>query len=440
MQKPLINNFNPQRPIVKKGDRVITQGELIAQAKHLAQQLPQGDHYINLCQCRHHFLVSFCAAIIKHSTTLLPPNRQADTVNELCYRYKKTVILKDTDNDAYQHTQVDITELLKHNITPATQTVAIDSDSTAVIAFTSGSTGKPSAVIKSWKTLTGTAESLAARFTTKEKNIVATVPSQHMYGLEMTTMMALYGQAIINADHPFYPQDIISQLKKSPSPKILITTPIHLKTVVNSHLQKIVVEHIISATAPLEESLAEASEHFFSANVEEIYGCTEGGSLASRQTTISKQWTWLKNISATERNQAIHISATYLDNTIPLHDQLKLIDNEKFLLLGRPSDLINVAGKRTSIAELNHKFMSIIGITDAHFFIPEHDASQINIRPSALVVSDMKEYAILQQASKLIDPVFLPRPLHIIPKIPRNGTGKVTKKALNNIIQEITHE
>ena len=42
-------------------------------------------------------------------------------------------------------------------------------------------------------------------------------------------------------------------------------------------------------------------------------------------------------------------------------DVLELIDADRFLLHGRLADLVNIAGKRSSLAYLNHQLNSIAG-------------------------------------------------------------------------------
>ena len=47
---------------------------------------------------------------------------------------------------------------------------------------------------------------------------------------------------------------------------------------------------------------------------------------------------------------------------------------------------------------------------------------------------------ILSALRTVIDPVFLPRPLHLVPHLPRNETGKLTREALLGLLQELHKE
>src|SRR5690606_5796489 len=98
---------------------------------------------------------------------------------------------------------------------------------------------------------------------------------QHMYGLEMTVMMALQGECSLQRDKPFYPADIQQVLQATPAPILLVSTPVHLRALVSSGLTMTQVAGVVSATAPLDRALAVATEQCFATRLREIYGCTE---------------------------------------------------------------------------------------------------------------------------------------------------------------------
>jgi acyl-coenzyme A synthetase/AMP-(fatty) acid ligase len=83
------------------------------------------------------------------------------------------------------------------------------------IGYTSGSTGTPSANVKTWGSFhASNAGNLAmlhaavgARF-----DVVATVPPQHMYGMEMSVLMPLLGDVGVHAGRPFFPADVAAAL------------------------------------------------------------------------------------------------------------------------------------------------------------------------------------------------------------------------------------
>jgi len=101
--------------------------------------------------------------------------------------------------------------------------------------------------------------------------------------------------------------------------------------------------------------------------------------------------------------------------------------------VGRGADLVNVAGKRASIGDLNTRLCRIDGVEDGVFFMPDEGQ-----RMTAFVVAPgLNDADLLRALGRLIDPVFLPRPLFFVTSLPRNETGKLTRKALVDLYQAL---
>jgi acyl-coenzyme A synthetase/AMP-(fatty) acid ligase len=64
--------------------------------------------------------------------------------------------------------------------------------------------------------------------------VVATVPPQHIYGIEMSVLLPLLGDVQVHSGRPFFPSDIASALEQMPEPRVLVTTPVHLRALVES--------------------------------------------------------------------------------------------------------------------------------------------------------------------------------------------------------------
>ena len=441
---PLLHPYRAQAVLLVNDQQTITQADFLRDLTRLRAGLPNAAFVFNVCEDRYYFLLAFCAALLNNSVNLLPPGRQRATLAQIAADYPDCYCLSDSDIEG-EIPCINIRTLFaekkssENTSTDTTQAPLIPAQQLAAIAFTSGSTGKPSANKKYWGTLAGTARLLAARFTQHLTNptLVATVPSQHMYGLEMTVMMALQGECCLHRDKPFYPADIRQVLRNTPAPILLISTPIHLRALVNAELPMPDIAGVVSATAPLDADLATATEHCFNTPLREIYGCTEAGSMATRASTQTQQWHLLDGFSLCATDQGFVARAPHLAEAALLQDQLEQQDDEHFLLLGRNADMINVAGKRASLADLSLKLLAIDGVHDGVFFLPTRDTA--NQRPAALVVSDLPEKYILQQLALHMDPAFLPRPLRKVDRLPRNETGKLTHAALQTLWSQ-THD
>jgi acyl-coenzyme A synthetase/AMP-(fatty) acid ligase len=104
-------------------------------------------------------------------------------------------------------------------------------------------------------------------------------------------------------------------------------------------------------------------------------------------------------------------------------------------LHGRTADLINVAGKRSSFGYLNAQLNSIPGVIDGVFFLREESAGATGVaRLGAVVVAPTLSISVLtEHLRSRIDPVFLPRPLILVERLPRNATGKLPQRELQHL-------
>jgi acyl-coenzyme A synthetase/AMP-(fatty) acid ligase len=113
-------------------------------------------------------------------------------------------------------------------------------------------------------------------------------------------------------------------------------------------------------------------------------------------------------------------------------DVIEITGEDEFLLHGRTADLVNVAGKRSSFGYLNTQLNAIPGVIDGAFFLRDDPTGSTGVaRLGALVVAPGMSAALLIESLKQrIDAVFLPRPLLMVEKLPRNATGKLPQQAL----------
>ena len=126
-------------------------------------------------------------------------------------------------------------------------------------------------------------------------------------------------------------------------------------------------------------------------------------------------------------------------------DMLELLDDTHFLLHGRKADLINIAGKRSSLAYLNHQLNAIAGVVDGVLFMPDdapatpHAYGGMPVtRLVALVVvaPGLSAATLLRALHERIDAAFLPRPLLFVDALPRNGTGKLARDTLATLVAQ----
>lgn len=413
---PLIAGFEPQAVLAWRGAQALRQGEFVAQAQSLARTLPPAPQLINLCEDRYRFMLGFAAGVLRGSVNLMPPSGAPAAIETLRAQYPQACTLTDAD-------------VAIADAGCATRVPEIPAEQVVAIAFTSGSTGASQAHAKQWRTLVRTAQLAAERFLDAQPvHIVGTVPAQHMYGLETTVLMALAAGCTVHAARPFFPQDVARVLGEIPAPRLLITTPVHLRALVTAQAALPALHLVISATAPLAPALAQQAEALTGAPLHEIYGCTEAGSLASRRTVADPTWRLYPGTHLQARDAVVELCADHLPERIPIADRIEILEPGAFRLLGRGADLLKVAGKRASLSDLTQKLLGIAGVEDAVVFLPDDGPTA---RPAALVVAPgLSEAEILDALARLVDPVFLPRPLKRVDALPRNEVGKLPRARL----------
>ncbi|MDD2987811.1 MAG: AMP-binding protein [Zoogloea sp.] len=408
----------------------VTRNQFLADVRQLAGQLPEGQHVLNICHNRYHFLVGLAAAIVCGKVSLLPSSLTPNTVTRLRHDAPDLFCLHDTSLDdidlpgiPFPPARAPVEGILAVPEIPADQVVAH--------VFTSGSTGTALVHRKTWGSLVINALSESERLGARGCTLVGTVPPQHMYGFESTVLICLHGGAACWSGRPFYPADISAALDAVPAPRALVTTPFHLRTLLEAGLRLPPVDFLLSATAPLSEELAARAEAACGAPLLEIYGCTETGQLASRRSTQTRAWQLLGEVTlcATETGHAAQ--GGHVEGTVPIGDVIELVDERHFLLHGRNADQVNIAGKRTSLAYLNQQLLDVPGVTDGVFFMPDAEPDDHATRLCACVVAPgHTRQSLLAALRSRIDTAFLPRPLVFVERLPRNAASKLPRADL----------
>jgi acyl-coenzyme A synthetase/AMP-(fatty) acid ligase len=195
---------------------------------------------------------------------------------------------------------------------------------------------------------------------------------------------------------------------------------------------------VLSATAPLSAQLALAVEVRLQAPLLEIYGSTETGQIASRRTTEGTEWTLYPGVALSAGDGSMRASGGHVEQPTTLADELELLTAGRFLLHGRTADLINIAGKRSSLGYLNHQLNAVPGVIDGAFFMPDqqdHHDHGVTRLMAFVVAPGMKPATLLAALRERIDTVFLPRPIVLLDSLPRNSTGKLPRDTLQALAQ-----
>ena len=477
---PLLLARDPTDILAWRAGRPIRVACYLADVTACAATLPASGPVINLCGDRYAFAVALGAALLRGQTSLLPPDARPETLLQLLHHDQWAYGL--TDDGALQTPGVPLHRWPlryppqpgvpgaceergaggagvaggAHSAGPPWPRVAADALATSLL--TSGSTGQPQPHGKSWRQWTVNVEAAAQRLAQHlgrpgltGLTLVATVPPQHSYGFESSVLLALLGGAAFEAGRPFYPADIVAALDSVPRPRALVSTPFHLKSLLQSGLALPATDLVLSATAPLSPQLARQAEARLGGPLIEIYGCTEAGQVASRRTAVASLWHTFGSLrihacpapsgeADSDRQDSFTVQGGHLAEPTALSDRLALTDASHFQLLGRANDLIQVAGKRSSLGLLNHHLNRIEGVDDGAFWLPDEVADGV-VRPVALVVSaTLSPAQVIAALRRVLEPVFVPRRVLMVAALPRQATGKITAQALGQFALAVLAE
>ena len=272
------------------GGRRVTVRAFLAEAAALAERLPAGAQLVNLCEDRYRFAVALAAALLAGKASLFPPSRHAHALARVLAAHPDAGTIAEDAGAGLRGALV----LYPSDLGAGEWSgpvPAIPADQLAAIVFTSGSTGVPQPSEKRWGKLVagGTAERAALELPAGGFNVLGTVPPQHMYGFESTVLMPLAGGGALHPARPLFPRDVHAALNELPAPRVLVTSPIHIRALVlEADVTLPPLELVLSAAAPLAPELAARAEQRFATRVHEIYGFTEAGQVATRRTTAAR--------------------------------------------------------------------------------------------------------------------------------------------------------
>ncbi|HMH88469.1 MAG TPA: AMP-binding protein [Steroidobacteraceae bacterium] len=288
----LLSHSSPAAVVAYRSGVAVTASQFLADAKHLAKCLPDSQHVLNVCADRYRFTVGLAACLMSGRVSLLPSTHTPQVIAQLAAFAPDAFCLTDDPCCDIDLPQVLFPGRFPEPMPEAAECFSIPGIPTtqlAAIVFTSGSTGTLVPYRKTWGLLARCIQNGAPRLGLADGRshaIIGTVPGQHMYGFESTVLLALLSGNAFCAERPFYPADVAAAVNMVPRPRALVTTPIHLRTLLTSEVEFPPVDLVVSATAPLSQELAREVEDKYRTSLLEIYGSTEPAKLpfVGRQT------------------------------------------------------------------------------------------------------------------------------------------------------------
>ena len=436
---PFLRPGEPDDVIAWRGSEPIRRRQFQRDLAALLARLPDLPYVLNHCEDRYHFLVGLAATLMRGQVSLFPSNRAPEVLASLKREYPGVYCLSE-QAQADEAAVMDVCTYDTRSDHGEVDVPAFPPEQLVAIAFTSGSTGVPRRYPKLWGGVAHEALVAGRRLNLDPAGggqVLATVPAQHMYGFVYSVIMPAQWGYVIGAERPFYPEDIRRALAQRPRLVVLVTTPVHIRACVLDGVRLPMLDFILTSTAPLDATLAAQAEALYDTRVEEFYGSTETGAIASRRQAQTEIWRSFDGIQVAVTEEGFRVEGVHLPVPQVLTDRVEVYNEREFGLFGRNSELVKIAGKRIALGDLNSQLLSIDGVQDGTFFLPDAEGGREPRLAAFVVAPGLKRETILEVLRTRIDPVFLPRPLRLVAALPRNATGKLPRGRLMELFREM---
>lgn len=300
--------------------------------------------------------------------------------------------------------------------------------------FTSGSTGEPKAIPKAWHQLDAELRVLISLWGERLESacLLASVSHQHIYGLLFRILLPLVLRAPFARTLTLYPE----QLQRQPGRWALIASPAFLGRL-DPEIAVQGCTLIVSSGGPLALADARQSEQLFGLLPMEVFGSSETGGIAWRQSPQpDTPWQPMPGIEiALGEDDQLLLSSPYLPDGDPLlcADRIRLCESG-FHLLGRGDRVVKIEEKRISLDEVEARLQALPWVVAAAV-LPLTLAGRQQIG-AVLVLTEagLAQWQTLGQGRFLIalreqlrawlEPVALPRRLRLLAELPLNSQGK----------------
>jgi 3-hydroxymyristoyl/3-hydroxydecanoyl-(acyl carrier protein) dehydratase len=321
----------------------------------------------------------------------------------------------------------------------------------SLIVFTSGSSGQPNRIEKSLQQLRREIEALEEAFggflSPGKTRFVRSVPHPHMYGLPFAVLWPLSFAYPIVVEKLRYPEDL---WHLPAADYALVSAPTFLRylcsldySIKNSLPPTGRWQLATSAGSPLPPETQAHGQDLLGAPLFEIYGSTETGATARRQ---SGKWQAMPGVRlfVEDASGRLCIQSPFLAPEYEkegfLSNDLARIDAEGLELLGRSDRVIKIGEKRVSLRQVETALTALAEIHHA-VAVPLHD----NVLGMVVILTDAGKHKKETMGKALFDrhlrtllrdrleALALPRRWRYVDALPMNPMGKTTQHDLQQL-------
>ncbi len=242
-----------------------------------------------------------------------------------------------------------------------------------ILMYTSGSTGQSKTVHKPLYCLEREAVILQELFGTRTENlcVAGTVYPYHMFALTFRIFLPLLGGLLQESGLIHYTEELSARQNKL----MLITSPAFLKRLDFSKKAP-EIKICVSAGGRLPDDTAESFYSWSSCPVDEIYGSTETGVMATRSNQgQNPRWQPFKGMSFTKQEEFFYLRSPLIaEKSFRLDDRLEFVSDGGFILKGRLGRTVKIEEKRVSLDETEKMLLALPSVSECAVLVIEENS------------------------------------------------------------------
>ena len=327
-------------------------------------------------------------------------------------------------------------------------------DPPAFLKLTSGTTAAPRAIRFRSEQLLADCEQICETMEITDSDLnFGVIPISHSYGFSnlLTPLIVRGVPVVLSRDR--LPRAVLVDLARTratvfPGMPLFYQAFCEMETIPD--LPKLRL--CISAGAPLQPAIAERFRQKFGLSIHSFYGASEcGGICYDRGGTKAAEGfvgqpmkhVDVEMIDPMAPSSQIRVrSAAVADGYFPepedaklnagvfVPDDLLAQEATDFRIVGRVSDLINVAGKKVNPAEVELYLLGLQGVRQAIVFGRESHLRNEEVAACVVANTDVREHALLDYCRANLSPWQVPKRIFIVDSVPVNERGKISRREL----------
>ena len=325
----------------------------------------------------------------------------------------------------------------------------------SLLKLTSGTTATPRAIRFRSEQLLSDCDQICETMEITDADLnFGVIPISHSYGFSnlLIPLIARGVAIVISRDRT--PRAILADLVRS-NATVFPGMPVFYQAFCE-------MEHVpalpklrlcISAGAPLPIAIAKRFQEKFNLPIHSFYGASECGGICYDREAANQNEGFVGEAMKSVRLEMVDPkgSATQIrvrsgavgDGYFPEPDEEKLgdgifvpddllaRDRSGFKIVGRISDVINVAGKKVNPAEVEARLLRFTGVRQAVVFGRESALRNEEVAACVVAAPDVSETDLLQFCRGALSTWQVPKRIFIVDTIPANERGKISRRELS---------